>query len=128
MGARDTGRFRVSARSEKKRDGAVWARRVVSNAADRRRGGGLALDDAPWPKSSAALKPSTSSMVMPESGLARLFVMKSEARERGPRDGGSAARRNFGRGKSATVQFQKKSAAALRRQEVQFRLVIRHTE
>lgn len=88
MGARDTGRFRVSARSEKKRDGAVWARRVVSNAADRRRGGGLALDDAPWPKSSAALKPSTSSMVMPESGLARLFVMKSEARERGPRDGG----------------------------------------
>jgi hypothetical protein len=66
-------------------------------------GGGLALDDAPWPNSSAALKPSTSSMVMPESGLARLFVMKSEARDRRPRDGGSGARRNSGRGKKRTA-------------------------
>jgi hypothetical protein len=41
-------------------------------------------------------------MVMPESGLARLFVMESEARE-GPRDGGSGARRNSGRGKKRTA-------------------------
>jgi hypothetical protein len=77
-------------------------------------GGGLALDDAPWPNSSAALKPSTSSMVMPESGLARLFVMESEARE-GPRDGGSGARRNSGRGKKRTAHsscFQTKQSAS----------------
>lgn len=94
---RNVGRFRTSARSEKKR--------VVGTSGRFKRapivggGGGLALYDAPWPNSSAALKPSTSSMVMPESGLARLFVMKSEARERGPRDGGSGARRNPGRAK-----------------------------
>jgi hypothetical protein len=53
-------------------------------------------------------------MVMPESGLARLFVMESEARE-GPRDGGSGARRNSGRGKKRTAHsscFQTKQSAS----------------
>jgi hypothetical protein len=77
-------------------------------------GGGLALDDAPWPNSSAALKPSTSSMVMPESGLARLFVMKSEARDRRPRDGGSGARRNSGRAKKRHSSVLKRCEARLR--------------
>ena len=104
------GRFRTSARSEKKR--------VVGTSGRFKRapivggGGGLALDDAPWPNSSAALKPSTSSMVMPESGLARLFVMKSEARERGPRDGGSGARRNSGRAKKRHSSVLKRCEAA----------------
>ena len=100
----DVGTVQDGARSEKKR--------VVGTSGRFKRapivggGGGLALDDAPWPNSSAALKPSTSSMVMPESGLARLFVMKSEARDgERPRDGGSGARRASRSCEKAPQQF-----------------------